>query len=306
MAATIDDAVARVVEAAETAGAVIASWSNHERTVVDATCDSRIAARFADAHHNALETAKPWKRLLYPKFPFVTERFGGSHPLKEYFRMVDYRRPKVAAADTPAAWLRFVMTHLDRTDGNYRKVTALAKARWHNLLVYNEHDCVGMRRVVVQAARELELWRAYESARYVTSISGREIPLHVGSNPKLDVVLASRSTSRWAFITAANPGSIRTADAENVKRMNELREVVLSRGYEIAGGEGRDPEGGWPAEPSLLVLGIGRREARELGRRFGQLAILVGQRGYRAQIVPSGLEPHLATRSSNHRRLADS
>ncbi|MHA4899884.1 DUF3293 domain-containing protein [Enterococcus faecium] len=36
---------------------------------------------------------------------------------------------------------------------------------------------------------------------------------------------------------------------------------------------------GWPPEASLLVLGVPAAEAEELGRRFGQVAVVVGERG---------------------------
>ena len=39
-------------------------------------------------------------------------------------------------------------------------------------------------------------------------------------------------------------------------------------------GEGVDPAGDWPGEPSLLVLGLDEAAARALARRFGQNAIV--------------------------------
>jgi hypothetical protein len=66
---------------------------------------------------------------------------------------------------------------------------------------------------------------------------------------------------------------------------------LIAGGYSPLAGEGRDPGGQWHAEPSVLVAGIGRREARAMGRRFGQLAILVGHAGLPARLVASGLRP---------------
>jgi hypothetical protein len=39
-------------------------------------------------------------------------------------------------------------------------------------------------------------------------------------------------------------------------------------------GEGVDPSGKWPAEPSILVLGIKLDEALSIGHRYQQNAIL--------------------------------
>ena len=71
-----------------------------------------------------------------------------------------------------------------------------------------------------------------------------------------------------------------------------LRQELEAKGFSVWEGIGEDSAANWPAEPSLLVLGIGKKEAREIGRRYGQLAIVVGHRGFGAQLVPTGLAPN--------------
>jgi hypothetical protein len=44
-------------------------------------------------------------------------------------------------------------------------------------------------------------------------------------------------------------------------------------------GEGIGDDGVWPPERSVLVLGIEREAALQLGRRFGQRAIVCGDLG---------------------------
>jgi hypothetical protein len=147
-----------------------------------------------------------------------------------------------------------------------------------------------MRAVMVQAARELALWTAYEQTRFVVAGDGREITICAGGrNPKLDRLLASRGAIRWAFLTAYNPEPVRLSAAENTRRQQQLVDQLLADGYSPLAGEGRDPLGKWPAEPSVLVPNIGRREARKIGRDYGQLAILVGHAGFPARLVASGL-----------------
>jgi hypothetical protein len=44
-------------------------------------------------------------------------------------------------------------------------------------------------------------------------------------------------------------------------------------------------DGSWPAEQSLLVLGIDKAEAVALGRAFEQFAVVVGRRGGPARLA---------------------
>ncbi len=48
-------------------------------------------------------------------------------------------------------------------------------------------------------------------------------------------------------------------------------------------GVGEDPE--WKPERSVLILGIGRSKAEELGKLFDQNAIVVGMNGKNAELV---------------------
>jgi hypothetical protein len=50
-------------------------------------------------------------------------------------------------------------------------------------------------------------------------------------------------------------------------------------------GEGIGDDGAWPPEPSILVLGIEREAAVQLGRLFGQRAIVCGELGGLATLV---------------------
>ncbi len=289
--ATPDEAVTVVVEEAERRDLAVVSWSNYDREVVRTTCSKGLAARFCAVHRNALETAKPWKRHLYPNFPFALKRFGGKHPLKEYFRMTGYEVPAQLRPSAPAKWLKHTLQQIKANDGRYGHITQEAKRDWHKLLVYNEHDCRGMRAVIQQAAIELELWTAYEQTQFVVFDDRREVAIRAGCrNPKLDALLGRLDGTRWALLTAYNPDSIPVSKAENDQRQQQMIELIFAAGYSPLEGEGRDPQGLWPAEPSVLIPGIGRREAREIGRRFGQLTIVVGHRGFPARLISSGLK----------------
>lgn len=73
-----------------------------------------------------------------------------------------------------------------------------------------------------------------------------------------------------AFLTAFNPHSQPTAEADNEAAQLRLTERLRDRGFPFLDGLGVDPTGDWPAEPSLLILGIPRSEAHDLGAEFAQ------------------------------------
>ena len=101
-------------------------------------------------------------------------------------------------------------------------------------------------------------------------------------NYLLDNVLTAFRAKRWAFITAYNPGSIPMSDAINEAAHVELCRLLMRKGLVFFEGDGNAE--GWPAEKSVLVIGIGRDKAAKLGWKFGQNAILVGKRGAAAKV----------------------
>ncbi|HET7197079.1 MAG TPA: DUF3293 domain-containing protein, partial [Burkholderiales bacterium] len=121
-----------------------------------------------------------------------------------------------------------------------------------------------------------ELLEAYRATQYVV----RDPPLviRIGEpNAALDALLGAAGTA--AFLTAANPRSERRSEEENRRLTAALRQALDGRRLQYREGEGRDPRGAWQAEPSLLVLGIGREEALGLARRFAQNAFVWCRRG---------------------------
>jgi hypothetical protein len=89
----------------------------------------------------------------------------------------------------------------------------------------------------------------------------------------------------WAFVTACNPRSERLSDEKNSRRMAELEAVVQVGGWTYYHGQGIGSDGRWPAEPSLLVVGISEADAIALGKRFGQNAVVVGRVGEAARLA---------------------
>lgn len=97
--------------------------------------------------------------------------------------------------------------------------------------------------------------------------------------------MAKSGAQSCAFITASNPGSKRLSEARNQGRWNNLVKEILKRGYAFLEGKGMARDPGWMPEASMLILGIDRRNAVELGRCFEQIAIVFAERGQAVELV---------------------
>ena len=133
-----------------------------------------------------------------------------------------------------------------------------------------------------------ELLAAYQATTYTARLGESDVRLRVGARcPQLDRELAARKLSSWAYLTACNPGSQPLPTTENRERQQELRRAVEDGGWACFPGAGVPDTSTWTPEESLLILGIQRRSALELARRFGQLAIVWGTRDAAAELLLS-------------------
>jgi len=142
----------------------------------------------------------------------------------------------------------------------------------------------------VDPDRRAALERAYRATTYRAG----PLRLRVGErSAALDAMLAERGADEWAYLTAWNPGSQPCPEAENRAAQGRLLERLAA--WPTLAGESRGDDASWPAEPSVLVLGIGRGEAMALAREFGQAAILAGRRSGAAELVwvEGGQKPHV-------------
>lgn len=130
-----------------------------------------------------------------------------------------------------------------------------------------------------------EVLQAYENADYVV-FTRPELILRIGEpSARLDALMEEAGAEGAAFISAANPRSEKKPAAENQAAHRVLDDLIAAAGYPRIAGEGRDPDGGWK-EASLLVLGIFRGNAEQLGRLFGQNAIVFVEKGKGPRLVP--------------------
>ncbi len=123
------------------------------------------------------------------------------------------------------------------------------------------------------------LRHAYVAARYVVEMP-EPITLKIGCNSEaLDAYVSREGATRWAWLTAVNPGSVVLDAAENQGRLERLDAALRAAGRRFYPGWSSDPEGRLAPEPSRLVVGMSASEARGLASGFGQTAVLVGDVG---------------------------
>lgn len=128
---------------------------------------------------------------------------------------------------------------------------------------------------------------AYRATTYRVFVPDEKpVDLRIGQRSSaIDLLLDTHGCDEWVFITACNPRSERVSASENEARQTELVRVIRERGWNFFEGMGIPADSKWQPEASVLVLGISRDEALEIGKHFGQNAIVVGQRGGAAELV---------------------
>jgi hypothetical protein len=130
-----------------------------------------------------------------------------------------------------------------------------------------------------------ELLEAYRNTRYVV-LGEPELVLRIGEpNPALDALLDAKGAAAAAYLTASNPRGRVQAESDNAIAAAALRRSLSDAGYACLPGEGRDPEGKWTPEKSVLVLGMAREDAVALGRALDQNAIVFVERGKAPELV---------------------
>jgi hypothetical protein len=133
---------------------------------------------------------------------------------------------------------------------------------------------------------------AYRTTTYYVDGPEGRFGIRVGkASSEADEAGDQFGTDTWAYVTAANPGSRRLTAQENVDRVGELQAVVQELGLPMYAGEGVGDKGDWPPEPSLLILGASRQVALDLGKRFGQAAVVYGEKGKPAELLWVGERP---------------
>jgi Protein of unknown function (DUF3293) len=135
------------------------------------------------------------------------------------------------------------------------------------------------------AEQKERLDAVYRATTYFVDGPSGRFALRIGqASADIDALTAAHHVNTWTYITAHNPGSVEAPSEQNDKQQRDLKKSIEESYYPIYSGEGKG-DSGWPAEPSLLVLGISDADAAAMARRFGQAAVLFGERGGPAQLL---------------------
>jgi hypothetical protein len=122
---------------------------------------------------------------------------------------------------------------------------------------------------------EPELVAAYRAADYRVTGDGFRFVMHVDTaSPGLAALHAARGATCSALLTACNPASEARPADENEAAQRRLVARLVGAGVGWVDALGADPRGHWPAEPSVLALGLDRDLAMSIAREFGQNALL--------------------------------
>jgi Protein of unknown function (DUF3293) len=116
--------------------------------------------------------------------------------------------------------------------------------------------------------------RAYVETHYRV-LGEAPTTLHIGhANPDLAKLHRAFGVDCSAFVTAANPFSTLTGATANAVRQAALAEELGLLNRRFIEGLGEHPSGTWPSEPSFLILGLTLSDAKQLGIKHRQNAIV--------------------------------
>ncbi len=129
------------------------------------------------------------------------------------------------------------------------------------------------------------LIKAYKNTQF--KIDGFMTSIIVGTkSSEVDLYLIENSKLSWAFITACNPMSKIESDEINTINQSLLEGDI--QGYTYLCGHGEDPNDNWIPEPSFFIAGINKSDAINLGKKYGQLAIVYGNKGKNSELLIIG------------------
>lgn len=138
---TLKNEISRIVKLCRKERRLLVAYSDHEKNVIKLYCDRDVAT----IYHNARKIAARWNDQRPPAV-----RILGTG-LKDYLDAIGYLRPDSVRQCSPAREIRLVQRAVARC-GAYQETPRKAKVAWRRLLKYNEHDCRGMRQLVMRAA----------------------------------------------------------------------------------------------------------------------------------------------------------
>lgn len=115
---------------------------------------------------------------------------------------------------------------------------------------------------------------SYSSAEYhADAVPPFILKIGICSN-QLMRLYESENCNSAAFITAYNPGSNELPNEVNEARNKKLEALISSMSYPVVHGAGKCADDNGRGEVSLLILGMDKEMASDIGKQFEQNAIV--------------------------------
>lgn len=154
---TIEDTFRELATMAYRERRLFFAWSSREKIAISNSITNPKLKKFVLEHLVDSKTiAKKWKRKFHGEVNFPRITGQGRHRLYEYSKLINYHTPNLAKPGTTGKRLRDVRGQLRNRNNEYRNITGVAKRKWKNLLLHNEHDLKSMREVTKVAMRDLK------------------------------------------------------------------------------------------------------------------------------------------------------
>ena len=119
-----------------------------------------------------------------------------------------------------------------------------------------------------------ELVNAYKSTNFEVNYETPFV-LKVGTfSEDLQSMLSKFNQNTGCFITAYNPESIEKTLVENKTAQEQLYSDLSALDCKIFCGFGADPDDNWEGEPSYFAIGISKENAKRLGKKYRQNAVV--------------------------------
>ena len=134
-----------LMEECERDNRFIIAFSSHEMSVIQRDCGIDVSRRYK----NGLRIAKRWKWHYHRDIRL------DHNSLDQFLELpgVDYEVPKHLGKGNATSRLKAVVAGLARSD-DYAKLTPTQKGKWTKLLDYNRHDVLGLRALILRAAKD--------------------------------------------------------------------------------------------------------------------------------------------------------
>ena len=112
------------------------------------------------------------------------------------------------------------------------------------------------------------------------------VTLNIGAtNAGLAALHKTHSIKSSAYVSACNPFSQALDDSANNARQAVLARELQQHGLTYIKGIGQHPMNGWTGEQSFLVLGLSREDAKMLGARHEQNAVVWCDQDAKTELV---------------------